>query len=135
MDAGDAASRLGVDMGEPAIKAAELRFMLETFDADTLVKQAALAGLAMRGLAGGAKMIGRGASKLFGGVNRLGKKSRGWFKQRKANQTAPTSRFGKTMNVAGHGFDMMDVGLATTAVAAPTAATLAYQKNRTGGVI
>lgn len=78
----DAASRLGIDMGEPTVKAAHLRDAL--LDDASLIKVAAAAGLVGRA-------VGMG-KKFFGGLknvlNKPGQKSRNFFQARKAKGEA-----------------------------------------------
>lgn len=129
--AGDAGSRLGINMGEPVDKAASLNFKLAHYTTDALVKEAFLA----RGALAGAKFLGKGLTRMFGGANAAGKASRGWFAARRAAQQPATTAMGKTMNAAGHAGDVADVGFAGSAVAAPFVGSLTYANNRSGGVL
>ena len=66
LDAGDVGSRIGIDMGEPTVKAAALRHALLTGDPE-MVKTAVGLGAALnvgrRAATWGAKALGRGGAK------------------------------------------------------------------------
>lgn len=144
LDAGDAASRLGIDMGEPRIKAALFREMLETRDASALVKEAWIMSGAIRGAGALAKGLGkavgfgaRGAGKAVGagakGLSRLGKRSRQFFAGRRAAQQPATTAGGKVMSAGGKAFDTADVGFMGAAASAPLAGYAMRDTQTLGG--
>jgi hypothetical protein len=88
VEAGDAATRTGIDMGQPASKAASLRHALLFEEQASLEKIAAgrvgaVLGVGKRILQGGAKLLGMGGSA----VNKGSKASAGWFAKRRAART------------------------------------------------
>lgn len=146
LDAGDAASRLGIDMGEPGIKAASFRYLLETRSSESLVKEAAIMGglmtLGRGALSGAGKLLGagaKGAGKLVGagakGAHRFGKKSRNYFVGRRAAAAAnpPTTAGGKVMQAGGNAFDAADVGFFGATATAPAVGYAANQHRTLGG--
>jgi hypothetical protein len=76
MEAGDAAGRLGIDMGEPSSKAAAFHSRTANDSAD-MVKQAFIGGALVRGATKLAPKLFGGATKAVGGAANLARKAPG----------------------------------------------------------
>lgn len=76
LDAGDAASRMGIDMGEPSIKAAAL-MRRERGDTEAMVKEAFVGGLLAKGVSRLAPKVLSGATSLGKGLGNVAAKTPG----------------------------------------------------------
>lgn len=151
LESQDALIQQNVHLGLSPSKTAAVRRKLSYMTDEELVKEAAVmavgkglynAGKALtKGLFGAGKATGKGVAATGRAANNVGKRSRGFFRDRRATQAAEQAasraagtqtRGQKVMHRGGQAFEIADTPMTAAALTAPAAGYGTHQYNRLG---